>query len=141
MIAGRTLAIIVTGAMLAAAGAGLWINGSPGEHRERRVDLRRVEALAALESAVRTFHDRHGELPASLDALAELAPRRIRDPEDGQPYEYRVLDGRRFELCARFSHPGDGQGHVWSVEDMDWRHAAGRQCFPREVTESKASVE
>jgi hypothetical protein len=141
MIAGRTLAIIATGAMLAAAGAGLWINGSPLEQRERRIDERRVQELAALESAVRTFHDRHGKLPSSLDALADLASRNARDPADGQPYVYRVLDERRFELCARFSHPGGGRAHRWDAGDMSWRHAAGRQCFPREVTESKASVE
>jgi hypothetical protein len=42
------------------------------------------------------------------------------DPETGAPYEYRRVDGNRYELCATFTGDG-GEGF--------WRHSAGRHCY------------
>lgn len=139
MSGGRRLAGVASAAMLAAVGAGLWINGSPAEQRDRRLDERRVADLRGLEVAVGKFHGREGRLPGSLEDLAARlasdAPERLADPVDGQPYEYRPLDARRFELCARFAHPGTGEFYGQVPGGFrPWRHDAGRQCFVRELT-------
>ena len=139
MSGGRKLAVAVSVAMVLAVAAGLWINGSPLEHRERRIDLRRVDDLATIDSAVTDFHEREGRLPGSLADLADLAPERSRDPVDGQPYEYRRLDERRYELCARFALPGTGMRYPQvETRQLPWRHEAGRHCFVRRLKDDQA---
>ena len=66
----------------------------------------------------------------SLDALKGAAVWRklsIVDPETGEPYAYRVLDDRRFELCATFDTVRKGDFDVF------WDHPAGRHCFVIDV--------
>lgn len=132
-MSGRRLAIAASGLVLSAAVAGLWTNGSPWEHRERRIDARRAEDLLAMETAVHAFHRREGRLPASVEAFADQVSGNTRDPEHGAPYEYRALDDRRFELCARFSLPGTGRRPGQYGGEGPWRHPAGRHCFERKV--------
>lgn len=101
-----------------------------------------MEDLRTLDAAVQAFHDREGRLPDSLGAFTGQVPENTRDPVDGEPYEYRRLEGRRYELCARFTHPGPGRrGGLWQGNQASWRHAAGRQCFPRELLELRAGAE
>ena len=145
MSGGRRLALVASAAMLAAVGAGLWINGSPVEQRERRIDQRRVEHLRLLDSAVGRFHGREGRLPESLaqlrDRLGADAPGTLVDPLDGRPYDYRPLDATRFELCATFSHAGGEEPQAYAARNQGrWRHPAGRHCFVLEVEADAAAA-
>lgn len=138
MSGGRWLAGVAIAAVLVAVGAGLWVNGSPAEQRERRIDLRRIDDLRGLDLAVQRFHSRESRLPETLDELvarlADAPPEARQDPVDGQAYGYRPLDERRFELCARFAHPGSGRGPGQVPGGTrPWRHPAGRHCFIREI--------
>ena len=121
---------IVAAASLAAAGvaaaiAGIGVAGSPGEARLRRLDEHRVSDLVQLASALDAARVRDGRLPGMLSALESRgAPARVRrDPVTGVPYDYRVVDADRYELCAVFDREGGASVGVL------WAHPSGRQSF------------
>lgn len=117
---------VVVGAVI----AGLMVLGSPAEERERRMDQRRVEQLEELSRVVDVYRAEHEKLPPSLDQLerdGRPAPG-TRDPGTQQPYEYRVLEAEKYELCAQFQQASRTVGF--------WRHDAGRQCFTLTVREA-----
>lgn len=110
----------------AALTLGLQYAGAPAAERSRRIDQRRVDDLRQIGDRVDLYWTRQGELPPSLDALAEDGSdlTGFADPVTADQYEYRILTTSSFELCAQFdtatSSP-DGREF--------WRHQAGRQCF------------
>ncbi len=121
----RLAAASLATAGVAAVMAGLNLAGSPGEARLRRLDERRVSDLQHLASAVDAARMREGRLPATLSALESrgVPGTARRDPATGVPYDYRLVDEDRYELCAVFDRDGgEGAGAVWA-------HPAGRQCF------------
>jgi hypothetical protein len=128
-LAGGILAVTLV-VVIAAA---LVLLGSPEDERALRLDAQRVRDLERLSLATDLYWSRHGTLPPSLDDLERevRGSAGVRDPDNSSAYEYRALDGRMFELCARFDTAGQ-QGVEALVEDRFWSHQAGRQCFRRE---------
>jgi hypothetical protein len=125
----RTGTYLLAGLALVVAGAvvmGLWVLNSPATERQRRMDERRVADLAALSRAIDVVVSRRNALPSTLDDLAPAAIPVVgrRDPVTGEPYEFRVLGARTYELCANF-HGSSAAGNAASF----WSHEAGRQCF------------
>jgi len=90
--------------------------------------------LRELSYAIDEYWTRESILPSSLDELswedewlAELV-----DPETREPYEYRMLNSRTYELCAEFARETDtGDRDVPS--QYLWFHGSGRQCFQLEA--------
>jgi len=113
--------------LVAAIAAGLYLSGTPGEQRLRRLDERRVADLQRLSSIIDLYHMQTGQLPAELERLID--GRRLssvpRDPATAEPYEFRITGDERFELCAEFSRAST----ALTPADSFWRHDEGRQCF------------
>ncbi|MFP7722382.1 hypothetical protein [Lysobacter sp. A3-1-A15] len=132
---GRMLAIVASVVVAAAVIAGIASIGLPGEQRQVRLDERRIEDLQRIVEAVELHHREHGRLPTDLAAASarpgwDLA---LIDPVSGEAYDYRPLQGKRFELCAVFaSDSGERDGRGGNAP-LEWRHGAGRHCFNREV--------
>jgi hypothetical protein len=127
---GRTvLGAVVAVAVGAAIAAGLVMMGPPTEARNRRLDARRVADLAQIARNVDVFWSRRGNLPASLDDVAaELGLARTpADPETGAPYQYRTVDGNRYELCTNFVT--ETAGEPSQPAERFWVHRAGLVCF------------
>ncbi len=125
-------------AVAASLAAAIATTGSPAQQRLKRFDERRERDLQGLQVAVDAHYRVEGRLPASLDVLAggrAWDADSFRDPATAQPYEYRVLDARRYELCARFStasrHPRPAAVHG---------HPAGRHCI-RHAVDAQATVD
>lgn len=62
------------------------------------------------------------------------------DPVTLKPYEYKMLDAQRYELCVVFDRASDkGEGGAPGIKYGDpvthsygsWVHGAGRQCVQR----------
>lgn len=141
MTARTVLAAFVTALVAAAVAAGVVLMGPPSESRARRLDERRVAELRQLATDVDVFWTRRGALPASLEELAGepgLGTART-DPETGEPYGYRTLEGRRFEVCATFALEAAGQ--PGGPPDRVWAHGAGLQCFPLEAETAERGLE
>ena len=124
----------VSAVVLAAVVVGAILLESPAQARLRRLDERRIDDLRDLALAIDAYWTREGQLPASLDDLseAERIVRELVDPESGEPYEYRVLGEKIFELCAVFARDtgeDDRDGRYRSF----WLHGPGKQCFQLEA--------
>ena len=132
---GRVMAIVASIVVVAAVVAGIASIGLPGEQRQARLDQRRIEDLQRIAEAVELHHREHGQLPADL-ATAAARPGwdlGLLDPVSGEAYDYRPLQGDRFELCAVFTtDSGERDGAGWNAP-LEWRHGAGRHCFNRDV--------
>jgi hypothetical protein len=120
-------------AVVAAVAAGLWVIGSPGEQRLRRLDERRASDLVQLSQAVIWHHNERRALPASAAELVDgrRLSRLPLDPATDEPYEYRVTGERKFELCAAFARASRAE----DANDF-WYHEAGRRCYEFDVPET-----
>ena len=129
-VAGGTLAVTLV-VVIAAA---LILLGSPEDERALRLDAQRIRDLERLSLATDVYWSRNGALPSSLNDLEREVPSSagVTDPARASAYEYHALEGRMFELCARFDTAGQ-PGADALIEDRFWSHQAGRQCFQREA--------
>lgn len=127
----RILAIGVSTVVVVAIAAGLFVLGSPSEERSRLLDARRVADLQQIVTAIEDYHAREQSLPAALDVVASGRDLPwLRDPSTGERYEYRVVDERRYELCAAFDRDAEPAPVPRRHGHPDFSgHAAGRQCF------------
>ena len=130
----RVLGGVAILVVVAAAAVGLKLSGSPAAERARRLDVRRVDDLTEIARAMDRYYAREHTLPSKLADLGPPwgPPLSITDPATGAAYEYRVLAGKRYELCAVFTGPASDASRY---EPEFWKHGAGRQCFPVDVRE------
>jgi len=133
---------VVTVVVVAAVIVGIILLDSPAQERLRRLDERRVSDLRELSYAVDVYWTREGHLPASLAELSEeeRIVRDLADPATGQPYEYRVLDDKVYELCAVFARntASDERDIPYRIF---WFHGTGRQCFQLEAHDVNRELE
>jgi hypothetical protein len=117
------------------------MSGTPGSARSEALDQRRAEHLAQIHHAVETFATRFGTLPEDLETLRRADPgatvAELEDPVSGEPYAYRVIDERTYELCATFDRASERTRPGFSERDF-WNHPAGPHCFT--VTVPKATT-
>ena len=147
MKAGSSLifAVVAGAAVLAAIFVGLMIIGPPATVRAQRLDEQRVRNLQAIATSVNGYQRAHGTLPDSLEAIQKTGEPtywRLKDPETGLPYEYRVKDAFSYELCAQFDAPSDDTvaartDAISPFRDQFWNHKQGRQCFSIEARAPK----
>jgi Domain of unknown function (DUF5671) len=111
---------------------GLGVAGSPSAQRHIEADLKRVQDLQRIATAINIWHKRaqidksFAPLPATLGDLRAkgLSPSQIVDPETKIPYEYHAQSDATYQLCATFSAPED-QARVTQF----WHHGKGQTCF------------
>ncbi len=118
--------------VLAAIIGGLIELGSPMQARLRRLDDRRVIDLQLIAASVDFFWTRHKRLPTSLMELSKepgMVLISIRDPQTGRQYEYRILGGDKYQLCAHFALDSGKEGQEISF----WSHGSGRWCYRLEA--------
>jgi hypothetical protein len=134
----RAFGVVVAAVVVTAVVAGLFLLGSPTRERERRLDEQRVYDLRATASAIDRYWTINSSLPTSLEALSRERNTSVRllDPGTGKAYEYRILDGNAYELCAHFTHDTvDERDRVLRDRSLGvsysafWTHGAGRHCF------------
>jgi len=130
----RLLVAVLIAVVASVVGVSIAMIGPPSEERARRIDDRRVQELRQLSQAVHLYNSRHQALPASVADLSTEPGVSVtaRDPVNGLPYGYRVLDAARYEVCAVFDRPSAD-----SREGDFWSHGAGSQCFTLKADETK----
>ena len=131
-------------AVVVAVVMGLVVVGSPGEARERGLDVVRVSNLRDIVRGVDVYWERSGSLPASLEALSserDIDIVSIVDPQTRAPYAFRTTGEKAYELCATFSldAPTDQASlRTYPYRERFWRHQAGTYCFDLEAIEPDA---
>ena len=131
-------------AVVLAVGYGIYIVGSPGGQRLLRFDARRVSDLQNISQTIDTYWHLNEELPGELEELQGSRfyyARSIQDPATQQPYEYQVLDGNLYQLCAVFDTDSSkrDQPVPRPFSPKVWDHGTGRTCFDLEAQAPKTS--
>ena len=122
--------------VVATIGYSIYLVGTPGQQRDVRLDERRVDDLRNISQNIDTYFDLNEEMPQSLRDLSgpRFHVRSIEDPDTGLLYEYRVMEGTRYELCAVFTtDSGERRDERRSFSERIWEHGAGRHCFQMEA--------
>lgn len=117
---------------------GLGVAGTPSKQRHIEADLKRVEDLQRIASAINVWHKRaeieksFAPLPATLTDLQAkgLSPSQIVDPETKIPYEYHAKSDTSYQVCATFSAAED-QARVTQF----WYHGKGQTCFSLDASQ------
>ena len=131
-------------AVIFAVGYGIYIVGSPAGQRLLRFDARRVSDLQNISQTIDTYWHLNEELPGALEELQGSRfyyARSIQDPATQQPYEYRVVDGNQYQLCAVFDTDSSqrDQPVPRPFSPKVWDHGTGRTCFDLEAQAPKTS--
>lgn len=98
-------------------------------HHDIATDFAKSNDLAQIDSAINSYVDEHGELPANLQVLSGLDDLRY----DRSGYSYTAKGGTDlgvfgYELCVDFAKSSDDEP-VLPVSF--YNHSSGRQCFER----------
>ena len=125
-------------AVVLAVGYGIYMVGSPEGQRLLKFDARRVSDLQNISQTIDAYWELNEELPGTLDDLQGSRlyfVRSIQDPATQQPYEYRVVDGNQYQLCAVFTtDSSQGEQRVPRPYSAKvWDHGTGRTCFDLEA--------
>ena len=116
---------------------------SPLRARLLRLDADRVGDMETISWAIENYHERRGELPASLDDLRadpRTFVRDIDDPVTGAPYGYRPTGPRTYELTAKFdleSPPRESPNGSAGSRDGFFTHGPGARTFTVTVPEKR----
>jgi hypothetical protein len=105
-------------------GFGFWHAGSPSTARLLSQDNQRVRGLYSLTQQIDNKKNYAGlqAPPASLTDIGVNAT----DPFTRQPYEYRRLDGGRYQVCAEFKAASPANSNP---SGLFWAHTSGQKCF------------
>lgn len=132
------LGITVILLIVTAAVTGLFMLGPPSAERDRKLDTMRVADLREAARAVDRYWATRDTLPPSLEALSKERgiSLTLLDPETGHPYQYRVLEGNAYELCATFSRDDSEDNRATLGPEIGsdryppfWSHGVGRHCY------------
>lgn len=128
------LAILV---MVSSVSYGIFLI-APWDQRTLRFDQRRVSDLISISRGVDAYWEDTGRLPESLNDLQNRRRtyiQSVEDPETDEPYEYRVVSEKGFELCATFNTDSASQDREFppAFSERVWEHSAGRVCFGLEA--------
>ena len=132
MNAGRLAFLAVIAIVAVAVIAGLIVSGSPAEQRRLRADDRRVDDLQRLSGTIRRYYNETESLPPDLGTLVDgwaLSGIPL-DPETEAEYEYEIVTGNTYRLCADFSR----ESRTNAPRDF-WTHGSGRQCYAFDYSE------
>ncbi len=140
------LPVLATAIVVAAVLKAIVILGGPGAQRQRKMDEVRVQNLMLIQSTLGGYFRRHKELPADLLVLAKEPGYRIvrLDPDTGHAYDYQMLGGTAYRLCADFStdsatDPDPRPAYPNLNANPIWAHGRGHQCFDRDADPQKAT--
>ncbi|MCH7883219.1 hypothetical protein IIA95_02290 [Patescibacteria group bacterium] len=136
----KYFAYAIIAIVAAAVIASFFVVGSPAEERMRRFDARRISDLQSIQFSIVRFWQQKERLPSSLDELQDDISgfRASSDPENREPYEYRITHNLTFELCATFVRASDESRFFPEPPPKrtlseNWTHKAGRTCFERTI--------
>lgn len=140
----RIYIIAISVIILALIAYGFSIFGSPRTQRLLRADSQKVMDVQSIQWQIVNFWQQKGALPASLNELNDpisgfMVPM---DFDTKQPYEYRRISERTFELCAVFNRDSSDANRstmpaytekIGMSGTDNWQHSVGRTCFERTI--------
>lgn len=143
----RKIAAVASGVViLALIVAGFAIIGSPRSQRLARIDAQKVTDLQNIQWQIVNYWQQKEALPQTLTGLEDPISGYVvpRDPDTGERYGYRPLEGASFELCAVFNLSDEGSDPksigmmrpemIGTIQgNQSWAHNTGSNCFVRTI--------
>ncbi|MCY4365009.1 MAG: DUF5671 domain-containing protein [Chloroflexi bacterium] len=130
------LAVVAVVVVVSTIGYSIYLAGTPGQQRDVRLDERRVSDLQNISNNIDSYLDLNFEMPGALEDLMgpRFFVRSVEDPETGEPYEYRVIEGTSYELCAIFAtDTSERRDDRRTFSERAWDHGRGRTCYELEA--------
>jgi heme/copper-type cytochrome/quinol oxidase subunit 4 len=113
---------------------------SPVEARNRKIDEKIVSNLQSVTSAVNQYYSENKRLPQDFNEIKTqeysfVDSNSFIEESTGKYYEYKIVDDKKYEICATFSSSNldNGQKDYYS---MYWKHDKGYQCLTRRVDDN-----
>jgi len=132
-------AVVVVVLVIISIILGFVVIGSPLQARYIKLDQARISHLQNISSSVGNYWNKKYAIPSKLDDLEYFSGKTPVDPVTSQPYGYRVIDERRFSVCASFDtatpekEKNANQSPPYygytTVGITDWWHGKGQKCF------------
>ena len=147
----QMIGVVVSALVLVAVVSGFFIIGSPQTQRLIRFDQQKIQDLSNIQWQIVNFYQQKERLPQTLAELEDpligfILPK---DPQTKDAYEYELAGNLTFNLCADFNKESRGYGTQtlkpvpleslarFGIEDENWTHKAGRECFERTIDPDK----
>lgn len=142
-----TAVAIMTVIVLAALIYGFASEGSPWAVRGYKLDDTRVSDFSTIQEAVLEYYDANQALPQSFADIASSTEGAyyesegiFKDPDTGQPYDYKLVDQTHYQLCATFSASSEEEQQSESDSDAylydeptTQQHTGGYDCLSYSV--------
>lgn len=119
--------------------ASLFAVESPAETRNRRLDEAIISDFNNINMAIENYYQGNKKLPENINELKEesnfLMKDDIKDPISGEKYEYKIIDKKKYELCATFRTSNkDREGDAYRYETNGfYLHDSGYKCLKNTI--------
>ncbi len=127
LMIGSVLVVVIT------VGFAIYLVGTPGQQRDVRLDDQRISDLRNISSNIDIYLEINEEMPSYLSEMVgpRFYVRSLEDPGTGLFYEYRVIEGTKYELCANFATDNSEgrRSERRPFSETAWEHGAGLTCF------------
>lgn len=139
----RRMGIASAIVMLISVGVGFTLIDSPMLARAKAFDTQRASDIQRLQGGVQNYFNKYQRMPESLEELREEGMVRkfvLEDPDSGEPYEFRIIDEQRYEICAIFTTDNrDEEEEFYQPRgpyESSFLHGAERTCFEQNIRET-----
>ena len=123
---------------------GFWLLGSPQLQRQLKADEKRLKNLHQIaeylhrEEVKSRSQNQNFQLPKAL-------PKKdyIRDPISEKSYEYKIIDGTDYQLCASFATDSKKERKKeYSYRKIQefWHHSPGKNCYQFDAKETPPTI-
>jgi len=126
--------------VLAALVSAFFIIESPSEARSRKLDQQVLGNFETIKRGLEMYYNNNKKLPENLAELESqnydyIDPKEFIEESTGKYYDYKAIEGKKFELCATFSAASSKDGKEAGYNSINWKHAKGYQCISKAVDE------
>lgn len=115
---------------------GFSVLGSPRTQRLYKYDNQKISRLEELSYRVETYYGAKSALPNSMDELKSYdsyVDMISKDLQTGKEFEYVKIDNVSYSVCADFNKESIDAGVKSYYSEVNWKHAAGRDCLKKTV--------
>lgn len=128
----KTMMIVTIIIILISFIGAFFIVDSPAMARAKAYDRTIENDLRQIMYSIDNYYNREGEMPQALSDIPSNE-KLFLDPDTSVPYDYRVISGEKYELCATFKTSNQQQDGNYTDRyynyDYEFAHDAGKKCF------------
>lgn len=142
----KTLALSVSGALLALVIVSIIVSGTPQQQRAASADILRITALMSFEQTVINHYQDFNAVPEGPETFSDAVGNSTlpTDPITREPLGYEKTGPLSFKLCATFDGSFSDIPEEWSTYEFSrsavekrWNFEKGTTCFDRTIDPTK----